>query len=203
MPHDVKECMSWTVQQLEDARPRLVGARRDDRPVIVFLDGSCEPEGTFVGGVMFHPSAGVQCFGMQVPDEIVDSWKSSMHQTQVIGQAEIFPAILARWTWSEELANQRIIFFIDNDSARLALIKAYSPVLPSLNLIMHGLRWDQSNSASVWYSRVPTFSNIADGPSRFKIPDELRQYNPKIVRPKLDLQFSKSMNVNMESVRSL
>ena len=203
MPLDVQDCMSWTVKQLEEARPRVVGPRRDTKPVVVFLDGSCEPEGTMVGAVMFHPVVGVQCFGMVVPEQIVDSWKTSMHQTQVIGQAEIFPAVLARWTWAEELADQRLIFFIDNDSARLALIKAYSPVTASLNLIMQGLRWDQTNSATVWYSRVPTFSNIADGPSRFSIPDELRQYNPKIVRPKLDTQFSKSMNVRMEDVRSL
>ena len=70
-----------------------------------------------------------------VPDVVVESWKRSALQRQTIGQAELFPAAVARLTWASKLAGRRVIFFIDNEAARLALVKSYSPVLPSLRLV--------------------------------------------------------------------
>ena len=92
---------------------------------------------------------------------------------------------MAKRTWAEFLKGRRAIYFIDNEAARLGLVKAYSPVLPSLGLIMDCLNWDYANSAESWYARVPSAANISDGPSRldFKlVQDELRA---TLVEPKL------------------
>jgi len=119
-----------------------------------------------IGGVMISPGGQRQFSRAVVSEEIAESWKSSKHQLQVIGQAELFPLIVARLTWPEFLSSSRVIYFIDNESARIAAIKAYSPVLASLNIIVECIGWDYSHGSSPWYARVPTCANIADGPSR-------------------------------------
>ena len=168
---------------LRDAKPKVVRCREPEAPVVVFIDGACEPEGTSIGGVMFYPGRIPEAFGAILDQTTVDSWKTSPDQTQVIGQAEICPLIVARFTWASILAGRRVIYFIDNDSARLACIKSYSPVLSSLNLIMQGLAWDSKFESSAWYGRVPTASNPADDPSRMdsKLVKDL--FGARIVEP--------------------
>ena len=142
---------------------------------MVFTDGACELDGTTVGGVIFDGPA-VQFFGCKVSVEQVEAWKTKLDQTQVIGQAELYPVLLAKLTWAKHLKNRRAIYFIDNEAARLGLVKAYSPVLPSLAMMMDCLNWDYANSAESWYSRVPSSANISDGPSRLDfslVQDEL------------------------------
>ena len=98
--------------------------------------------------------------------KVIDSWKTREDQTQVIGQAEVFPVLVSRLTWHKRIAGRRAIYFVDNESARLALIKMYSPVLPTLEILMQITAWDFKEQSHPWYSRVPTYSNIADDPSR-------------------------------------
>ena len=176
--------MLLTVESLQRARPRLLGPPSEAPPELVFIDGACEEEGTSVGGVLVASTGEVECFGFVVHESLVDAWKTKEDQAQVIGQAELFPALVARWVWQGKLRNRRVMFFIDNESARLALVKAYSPVSASLRIIVDCLRWDQEFDCSAWYARVPTFSNLADGPSRLVYTDELRTLGARIVLPK-------------------
>ena len=87
-------------------------------------------------------------------------------QEQTIGQAEIAPALLARLTWADDLLGRRVIQFVDNDSARYALVKGYSPSLASSVLLSDTWLQDCRLGLFSWYDRVPTASNIGDGPSR-------------------------------------
>ena len=177
MPSELlKLALSHAVIHLETAGPRVIGPRRKEKPVLIFTDGACEPEGTTVGGVLVDGPV-AQCFGCVVSAPQVEAWKTKLNQKQVIGQAELFPVLLAKLTWAEHLRDRRAIYFIDNDAARLGLVKAYSPVLPSLGIIMDCLNWDYANSAESWYARVPSASNISDGPSRLDfelVYDELK-----------------------------
>ena len=117
------------------------------------------------------------------------AWKSKLEQKQVIGQAEIFPVLVAKLTWGEKLKGRRVIFFLDNESAKIALIRAYSPVLASLKLVMESSAWDFHNNCSAWYARVPTCCNIADEPSRMVIGEFLLKLGVKVVRPSLPHGF--------------
>ena len=170
------------ITHLETAGPRVVGPGRNEPPVLVFTDGACEPEGTTVGGVVFSGNI-VEAFGFKVSQAQVDSWKTKLNQEQVIGQAELFPVLVAKWTWAKLLTGRRCIFFIDNEAARLGLVKAYSPVLPSLAIIMDCLSWDYRHKVDSWYSRVPSKSNISDGPSRLDFSSVLNDLGAKLVEP--------------------
>ena len=153
------------------AKPRVIEARKSLPPVLIFSDGACEAEGTSVGAVLYDPvSNRLQCFGAGISQGVIETWKSKADQTQVIGQAELFPLLVARLTWKDIIAGRRCMYFLDNESARIAMVRAYSPVLCSLSIVMSCLKWDVDNESSAWYARVPTASNPGDAPSRMLLP---------------------------------
>ena len=81
------------------------------------------------------------------------------------------------------LAGRRVLYFIDNDSARLALVKSYSPVLSSLKIICECASWHCIHDSVAWYARVPTGANIADGPSRMSKDEVVDRFGAEIVKP--------------------
>ena len=117
-------------------------------------------------------------FGAVSPSNLAAQWKSRTQQSQIIGQAELYPLLVARLTWASRLKGQRVMFLVDNESARLATIKAYSPVLASTKILAEISRLDYLHEFFPWYVRVPMFSNISDGPSRF--------VDPSVVLPRVD-----------------
>ena len=175
--------LSEAGRALSVAGPRQVSVRCVVPPVVVFTDGACEESGTSVGGVIFCDQDRPELFGAVVTNSVVQEWCSKVGQKQVIGQAELFPLLVARLTWKEKLSGRKVIYFIDNDSARLGLIKAYSPVLSSLEIISKCLSWDHIHRSSSWFARVPTASNIADDPSRMDPSLLIEKFGARIVSP--------------------
>jgi len=170
-------------RHIEHAKPRKV-KRCSSPPAVVFVDGACdEDEGASVGGVLIDGER-IECFGATLPSHLVAQWKSKEDQWQVIGQAEIFPLLVARLTWAAALRERRVLYFIDNDSARQAAIRSYSPVASSLKILMQMVEFDFVESSLPWYTRVPTEVNIADEPSRMKYAGFVEGMNAKIVSPK-------------------
>ena len=167
----LKQALSVVSDALAAAKPRRVGLPDGSPPIIVFTDGACETECTSIGGILIDGSDQPEAFGAVISASTVESWASKVGQTQVIGQAEIFPVLVAKLTWAKKLAGRKVIYFIDNDSARLALVKAYSPVLASMHIIIQSVLWDGAHDSRSWFARVPTESNIADGPSRMSSAD--------------------------------
>ena len=76
------------------------------------------------------------------------------------------------------MADQDVIMFIDNNSARQALIKGYSPSMPSCVVLAQVAKEDAQCSARSWYARVPTQSNLSDLPSRLEF-EVLRRMMPQ------------------------
>ena len=76
------------------------------------------------------------------------------------------PVVLAQELWHAVLHDRQVIWFVDNDAARHALIKGASPSGPSAALA--GAFWSNEErlGSFSWVERVPTQSNPADGPSR-------------------------------------
>ena len=72
-------------------------------PVVIFADGACEDGVVTIGAVVIDQEARPEAFGARLGQELVDSWKTRDAQTQVIGQAELFPLLVARLTWGARL----------------------------------------------------------------------------------------------------
>ena len=183
--------------------PKIIGPPRSEMPVLVFTDGACEPSGTTVGGVVIDGVGPVEYFGLVIPESVVNSWRTKVGQKQVIGQAELFPVLVARLTWRSRIAGKRVFYFIDNESARLALVKSYSPCLSSSKIVMSCLAWDQEALSSPWYARVPTHSNIADAPSRMTVNAELVNMQARCIEPRVPTEWSASGLSELGVVRSL
>lgn len=174
------ESVKWA---LSGAGPRLVKTCHDENPIVIFIDGACEPGGSSIGGILFEHGSRPQAFGAMLSKEVTSEWASKEGQTQFIGQAEIFPVLVARLTWASRISGKRVLYFIDNDSARLALIKSYSPVLASLKIICDCTAWDCKSDCVSWYARVPTEANCADGPSRLQREEVVHDFGAEIVKP--------------------
>ena len=141
------------------------------------------------GGFALFPSGATEMFGAVVPQDLAAQWKSRTGQAQIIGQAELSPLLVARLTWQSRLRGQRVVFFVDNESARLAAIKSYSPILASTKILADISLFDHVHEVYPWYARVPTFSNISDGPSRFVDPSADLPRVDNVVYPVFNFPF--------------
>ena len=111
----------------------------------------------------------IQGFGIEVPAEYVEDWKRGGVK-QVIGQTELWPALLSKLTWHGRLKGRRVVFWIDNDSARYALIKQGSPSAASSKILWSIASVDVVLQPVQWFARVASKSNPADAPSRLCFP---------------------------------
>ena len=100
--------LRFAIHHLETAGPRILRPRGTEKPILVFVDGACEAE-TSLGGLLLEEGCPALCFGAVVGAETADAWKTRSTQKQLIGQAELFPLIVAGLTWKERLANRRVI----------------------------------------------------------------------------------------------
>ena len=107
-----------------------------------------------------------------MPDDVVADWQSEGAK-QVIAQAELLPVLVARVHFAAYLAGRSVLVFIDNESARGALIKSTSPNKFSTVILEKIVGRDIKEGTLTWYARVPTASNIADPPSRGRVPPML------------------------------
>jgi len=155
----------------------------------LFLDGAVDPdpctESGFkggIGGCLLDPSSRSYTYvGCFVPQAFLRKWGSTGAK-QVIAQGEFLPALVARCLFSKELAGKPVLCFIDNESARNALIKGSSPCALSAEIVEAVINQDLVDQALLWYSRVPSPSNLADDPSRGRPPEPLRDWNAPLER---------------------
>ena len=171
MDGEMLKCIRFAVQTLAESAPRSIRAWADEWPVLVFSDGACEGEGSLVthGAVLCDVSTqSFFVFGDHVPPKYVEDWTSGGRK-QVIFQAELFPIWIAKRTWRHLLKGRQVIWFCDNEAARSALVRSYSPLLDSMEIIRSCAAEDVSAQTLNWYARVPTKSNIADAASRLDL----------------------------------
>ena len=79
---------------------------------LVFTDGACEPDLCSCGAVLIQPSTGTYLwFSYVFPPQVLSAWRQG-GQEQLIAQAELAPALLARLTWPELLADRAVVYFV-------------------------------------------------------------------------------------------
>jgi len=157
----------WWHDYLEVAKPRRVHLSPSRPPVLLLTDGAVE-DFSSIGEVIIDPGSGlIEFFGERVPAAVEQSWGRGCGRDQVIGQAEIAPLVVSAILWSEVIKERQVIAVVDNDSAKDAAIRGYSPSLPSAFLVAALWKAVAAANAIPWFDRVPGPSNIADGPSRF------------------------------------
>ena len=153
------------LDQLMNARPREVMPWSQQRSVLLFTDGAVEDDfGCVTYGALLVDIKRFY-FGGHIPASLGNDWRSK-GKKQVIAQAEIFPILVSKETWAELIYQRSVLWFTDNESARMALIRNYSPVIDNFLLLQVNSQLDLRVEARHWYSRVPSKSNPSDAASR-------------------------------------
>ena len=139
----------------------------------IFSDGACEGETSklgSIGAVLISP-CGIACefFAEIVPTSWMDSFlKGSQHP---IFELELLPVWIALHEWEGHLRNSQCVFYLDNEAAKGALLKAATEVDNGAKIVRAFVVSEMQCQVKVWFARVPTSSNIADGPSRMELQD--------------------------------
>ena len=164
--HDYEKVCDWICLQLQKVKPRHIDLTLPKTPLLIYTDASWEPPVSGWGGVVIDSTSDRNIvFSGVVPQRLVDHWLASVGQ-QITCQAEMYAALVVRWYIAQHFQGRQAIFWIDNDAARLSLIKTVSasPELLVMSQCFHS--YSESDNISCWFERVPSESNIADGPSR-------------------------------------
>ena len=135
---------------------------------IIFTDGACEPERCWggIGGVLFAPNGScVGYFGEEVPEPLMTSLLSKSKNP--IFELELAPLLIAYELWQGLVQGSQIVCYLDNEGARHSCIRCFANSSEVSDLwVQKILDLEMRARVHVWYGRVPTSSNIADGPSR-------------------------------------
>ncbi|CAE7775427.1 unnamed protein product [Symbiodinium sp. CCMP2592] len=148
--------------------PCRVNLWSEQPPVVIFTDGACEEKGNQVthGAVIVDPASQTrEVFGGHIPEDLVTKWRSS-GRTQLIFFAELYPVLIARRTWAKVLRNRRVLIFVDNEAAKAALIRNYSPLLDAAHMLSDIAELDVELRCFPWYCRVSSKSKFSDAASR-------------------------------------
>ena len=160
--------LGWWIEAVGDrAKPCTITVGDTRPPILIFTDGAHEEEVTGDGGIMIDPhTCEVAGFGRNMRKRLKERLSMKGKKKQIIGQAELYPALCARRLWKEKIKGRDVIHFVDNDAARFALIKGSPPCLESAWLVQSFWTDESETNCRSWIARVPSRSNIADGPSR-------------------------------------
>eukprot|EP00435_Cladocopium_sp_Y103_P065000 s975_g26.t1 len=157
------------VRLLESEDPRRVIADSGGHAVI-FTDACYERDSRDLpcglGGVLVDPETGKKQFFACALDEQKRSLLGEQSKQQIIFEAESLCAVLAHFLWMPDLEDRKSFLYVDNEGTKFSLIKGVSEneIVDVLAQIFAEREVLVRNVC--WISRVSSYSNIADKPSR-------------------------------------
>ena len=182
----IQESLDICIRIMEEAPDREIDLVCREQPCLVFTDGAFEGGVATCGAVVFSPrERQVVVMGFQVPHDILAEWQEDGSK-QVIAQAEMLPIALVKKQMFKLLHRARVIFFIDNDGVKEAMVKGVTDSPGCKKILRESMLQDAKNHSMSWYTRVPSPSNIADGPSRLDFSEVKEAFDVKMLEPQLD-----------------
>ena len=162
---------------IQQSRPREIACLHEGPPIIVFTDAAHENDAAPLGAIIFDTAGGNPLvFDGLVPQDIVDKWKSKGSK-QIISQAELFVVVCIRANLAKLFLRRKVIFFVDNESARFCIIRSVSSKNSMQVLASYFHSIDVELETYHWIERVPSLSNPADLPTRGKTDELLQMFN--------------------------
>jgi hypothetical protein len=159
-----------------DSRPRDIYVHhRSDDVVRIYSDASFEDDVLRLGWVIF-PSGGIPLGGTTVvPQEVIATWRPRQQQ---IYPGETLAAVVVPALAAEPLASQSILWFIDNEAAAAALIRASTSEADVLTMVQQAHLQFSRLQARTWFEWIDSESNPADGLSRDGLHDTWTSSQP-------------------------
>ena len=126
-----------------------------------------EHSGTISGVLYSEARVRLGFFNEIVPEALIDIYLTvSKNPTYLI---ELLAALVAALLWSTESPFRYVVNYIDHEASRAALTKACSHVKYTNNILGKFVDLEMTSSWKPWFSRVLTYSNPSDDPSRLKV----------------------------------
>ena len=164
--YEVQRALEFLLHRVEHARPITV-TQRLKHCWYIFTDGACEAEQSrgSIGGVLFSPQGEcIRYFASEVPPHLMEHLLKASKNP--IHELEVLPVLVSLMLWSDDVSCAPLVHYIDNESSRMALIKGWGETSNSAKLVKEYVNLEMETQVKTWFARVPSFSNVGDGPSR-------------------------------------
>jgi hypothetical protein len=178
---------------LQQSKPRQIRPDDERPPLLIFTDGA---EGDIkdctasCGALMVDPVDGTrEFFGSPIPEALIAEWKTEGKERISI-QAELLPVLLAKRVWKSRMLNRRVLFFVDNETAKFACVNMMSKSFHCRRILSHIVQFDICNQNWTWYSRVASYSNPSDAASRLNFSDMILRFNAMHVNVSIPLTMA-------------
>ena len=157
------------VRLLTISEPRKI-LRHEGHPWFLFTDAAFEEKGGVffarIGAVLVDGHGVCRQFFSEVLDDCMLKDLNVSKRSTIIFELEMLAILCGFHVWQNVLKNQHLVVFTDNNGARDCIISCTTQSLNAVPILKCLLEKEYKLGAHVWYSRVPTDSNIADAPSR-------------------------------------
>ena len=164
-------------ERLQSGKPRKVDkAVRHTR--FILTDAAFEADGSGgIGGILCSPSGDVEAWFERRLSSRDVSYFMREGQENAIAELETLAVLVSVFLWKSFLLSQHIIFGLDNDVARFALMKRYSKSQGVSGLVRLLAVQCEELTILPWFLRVASASNLSDFPSRLKAHPLLLKMN--------------------------
>ncbi|CAE6928880.1 unnamed protein product [Symbiodinium natans] len=158
-PPDLRDFCHHTIRLLQDETPRVLKCFMTTDVLHLWTDGSWE------SGVAGVGLAAHDCFsgsGWVLEGRV----PSGIGGDQLICVIEMFAILASMMELSSILESRGVVWWVDNNATRGLVIKGASRSWAMHTLARIFSQLDQKHPSMWWVSRVPSFSNPGDAPSR-------------------------------------
>ena len=170
---DLADFCDYATAALKSSKPRVLSAFSERRPVLIFTDGAWENQTAGIGAAVVDLATNQRwVIAGRVPQVLLDRWQNLVGD-QLICQVELYVMVAVRWMFRDLLKERRSLWWVDNDATRFAIIKGLSSSPTMRILVREFYAFEIDSPSFTWVERVPSFSNVADGPSRGKPQEAL------------------------------
>ena len=102
-------------------------------------------------------------FAQVDPKKWMDAFLASSQHP--VFELELLPVRVSLVHWEGHPSNSQCVFYLDNEAGTGALIRGATEAGHGAQLVHSFVVAEMRCQVKVWFARVPTSSNIADGPS--------------------------------------
>ncbi|CAL1132459.1 unnamed protein product [Cladocopium goreaui] len=168
---ELRTSLEFLRHRVEHGAPLQLTATTE-QAILIFTDGAFDEEtgiGSIGGVLLDHTGTALSYFSERVPNLLMELFLKEAENP--IYLVELLAVHVAAFLWGGQTFGRYIVMYIDNEASRMALVKAYSSTLLGNVVIQLFVQEEDQHQWKVWFGRVCSHSNIADGPSRGHVED--------------------------------
>lgn len=152
---------------LQEGRPRRPSLGSFRRTLVTCYDLEGDQTIAAIGAVLFDPTGKPVAFSSHRLTGEVVILLNTLGKQFAIFECEFFALFCAFLLWENRITDA-VVIYTDNNGVRDTLISCISKHVVARKILIATLALECTKHITPWYARVPTDSNMSDGPSRFR-----------------------------------